>query len=338
MINNNKTLIIGEAGVNHNGSIDLACKLIEVAAKAGVDVVKFQTFIAEECISYAAPKANYQLASTNNQESQFEMAKKLELNEENHKILIDKCNNCGIEFMSSAFDIKSINLLNSLSVKRFKIPSGEITNLPYLRHIGKIGKPIILSTGMASMSEIKTALDIIEKSGTERSKIVVLHCNTEYPTLMSDVNLRAMITIKKELNVKVGYSDHTLGVEIPIAAVTMGAQVIEKHFTLDNSLIGPDHKASLEPDQLMIMVQSIRNVEKSLGSEIKNPSYSEIKNLKIVRKSIVARKIIKKGEKFTEDNLAVKRPSIGISPMYWDNVINKEADRDYQPDDLIIIK
>ena len=335
---NNKTLIIGEAGVNHNGSIDVACELIEVAAKAGVDVVKFQTFIAEECISQTAPKANYQIINTKNQESQFEMAKKLELNEDNHKILINKCNNFGIEFMSSAFDIKSINLLESLSVKRFKIPSGEITNLPYLRHIGKIGKPIILSTGMATMSEIKTALDIIVKSGTERNKIIVLHCNTEYPTPINDVNLRAMISIKEELNVKVGYSDHSLGIEIPIAAVAMGAQVIEKHFTLDNNLVGPDHKASLEPDELMLMVQSIRNIEKSLGTGTKNLSNSETKNLKIARKSIVASKIIKKGEKFTDNNLAVKRPATGLSPMSWDNVINKEADRDYQPDDLIIIE
>jgi N,N'-diacetyllegionaminate synthase len=329
------TIIIAEAGVNHNGSIELAKKLIDVAAEAGVDFVKFQTFKAETLVTQTADKAEYQKEIRNTDESQFEMIKKLELDRKTHEELIDYCNAKDIQFLSTAFDHDSIDLLDELNIPFFKIPSGEITNLPYLRHIGKMGKPIIVSTGMSTLDEVHNALNILIESGTEKEQITILHCNTEYPTPMEDVNLKAMLTIREELGVKIGYSDHTLGIEVPITAVAMGATIIEKHFTLDRTLPGPDHAASLEPEELKAMVLAIRNIEKSMGDGVKNPSKSEKKNIPIARKSIVAKMPIKKGELFTEENLTVKRPGIGISPMEWDAVIGKAASSDYEMDDLI---
>jgi N,N'-diacetyllegionaminate synthase len=330
-----KTLIIAEAGVNHNGSIDVAEKLIEQAAKAEADVVKFQTFRAENLVTQNASKANYQMVTTDPNESQFEMIKKLELSLDMHLKLIAKCEQYGIQFASTGFDTNSIDLLIKTKPKFLKIPSGEITNLPYLRHAGAMNLPIILSTGMATLMEVERALLILEDSGANRNQITVLHCNTEYPTPMEDVNLRAMLSMKEKLGVNIGYSDHTLGIEVPIAAVAMGATVIEKHFTLDRSMDGPDHAASLEPDELKQMVKSIRNIEKALGDGIKKPSNSEQKNIPIARKSIVASKEIKIGEKLTENNLTVKRPANGLSPMDWDSVIGLEASRNYQKNDPI---
>jgi N,N'-diacetyllegionaminate synthase len=334
-LNSTHTIIIAEAGVNHNGSISTAKKMIDVAAEAGADYVKFQTFTAETLVTADAEKAKYQQNLTDNNESQFDMIKKLELDLDAHEELIRYCNEKGIQFLSTAFDLASIDLLQELCIPLFKIPSGEITNLPYLRRIGGIPKPIILSTGMATMKEIRDALKILEESGSPRDKIIVLHCNTEYPTPMGDVNLKAMLTIRNELSVQVGYSDHTLGIEIPVAAVAMGATVIEKHFTLDHNLKGPDHCSSLEPKELKAMVQAIRNIEKAMGDGIKQPSSSETKNIPIARKSIVAAKKIETGEIFSEENLEVKRPGTGISPMEWDAYIGKYADKDYQTDDLI---
>ena len=330
------TLIIAEAGVNHNGSIKTAEQLIETAAEAGADLVKFQTFSADRLVTGSASKADYQLETTATGESQHEMIRKLELSREMHEELIAHCKKCGVGFFSTGFDPQSVNLLVELGLDRFKIPSGEITNLPYLRHIGQYGKPVILSTGMARLGEIEAALEVLEASGTPRERVTVLHCNTEYPTPMADVNLKAMLAIRDALGVQVGYSDHTLGIEVPIAAVAMGATVIEKHFTLDRSLPGPDHRASLEPDELKAMVQAIRNIELALsGDGLKRPSPSESKNLEIARKSLVALVPIKAGEPFTEANLGVKRPGSGISPMRWDDFIGRPANRDYQADELI---
>ena len=330
------TLIIAEAGVNHNGRIETAGQLIEIAAEAGADLVKFQTFSADRLVTGSASKADYQLETTSTSESQHEMIRKLELSREMHEELIAHCKKCGVGFFSTGFDPQSVDLLAELGLDRFKIPSGEITNLPYLRHIGQYGKPVILSTGMARLGEIEAALEVLEVSGTPREQVTVLHCNTEYPTPMADVNLKAMLAIRDALGVQVGYSDHTLGIEVPIAAVAMGATVIEKHFTLDRSLPGPDHRASLEPDELKAMVQAIRNIELALsGDGLKRPSPSESKNLEIVRKSLVALVPIKAGEPFTEANLGVKRPGSGISPMRWDDFIGRPANRDYQADELI---
>ena len=330
------TLIIAEAGVNHNGSIETAEQLIETAAEAGADLVKFQTFSADRLVTGSASKADYQLETTSTSESQHEMIRKLELSREMHEELIAHCKKCGVGFFSTGFDPQSVDLLAELGLDRFKIPSGEITNLPYLRHIGQYGKPVILSTGMARLGEIEAALEVLEDSGTPRERVTVLHCNTEYPTPMADVNLKAMLAIRDALGVQVGYSDHTLGIEVPIAAVAMGATVIEKHFTLDRNLPGPDHRASLEPDELKAMVQAIRNIELALsGDGLKRPSPSESKNLEIVRKSLVALVSIKAGEPFTEANLGVKRPGSGISPMRWDEFIGRPANRDYQVDELI---
>ena len=331
----NKVLIIAEAGVNHNGSIDLAKKLIDVAADSGADIVKFQTFKAENLATLYAKKANYQKNLTSQKESQFDMLKKLELNKEMHIELINYSKVKNIKFLSSPFDIESIELLKDLGLEIFKIPSGEITNLPYLGHIGKLNKKVILSTGMSNMDEIKYALNVLINSGTKKNNVIVLHANTEYPTPMEDVNLRAMTTIGKELDVKYGYSDHTLGTEVDIAAVAMGASCIEKHFTLDCNMEGPDHKASLEPDQLKEMVKAIRNIELALGSNIKKPSKSELPNIQIARKSIVAKTKIKKGDILTEINITVKRPSGGISPMKWDDVLGTKATKDYKEDELI---
>jgi len=328
-------LIIAEAGINHNGSLKTAHKLIDAAVDAGADVVKFQTFSAEAVVSKGAAKAAYQKETTDAGESQYEMIRKLELDKEAHIELIAYCEQKGIEFLSSPFDHKSIDLLGELGLKRFKIPSGEITNLPYLRHIGSLGKPIILSTGMATLKEIEAALVILEKVDTHREQITVLHCNTEYPTPMEDVNLNAMLTIRDKLGVRVGYSDHTLGIEIPIAAVAMGATVIEKHFTLDRKLPGPDHRASLEPTELKAMVKAIRNIEKAMGDGVKRPSPSEKKNIPIARKSIVAKRPIKKSDSFTEENLTVKRPGTGISPMEWDNIIGQVSKNFFESDSII---
>ena len=331
----NKVFIIAEAGVNHNGSIKLAKKLIDVACKAGVDAVKFQTFKAKNLVSKNAQKAEYQKQTTDSEESQFDMIKKLELDVETHKELISYCNSQNIMFLSTPFDHDSIELLNDLGLEIFKIPSGEITNLPYLRHIGKLNKKVILSTGMADIGEIEDALDILIGAGTKKKNITVLHANTMYPTPMEDVNLKAMVTIGNAFDVAYGYSDHTLGIEVDIAAVAMGACCIEKHFTLDKTMDGPDHKASLEPDELVAMVKAIRNIEVALGSSIKKPSKSEMSNMQIARKSIVASSNIKKGEILTEKNIAVKRPATGINPMHWDEVVGTIATKDYQEDELI---
>ena len=330
-----KVFIIAEAGVNHNGSIELAKKLIDVASDTGADAVKFQTFKAENLVSRNAQKADYQKQTTNSNESQFDMIKKLELDVKTHKILMDYCKEKNIMFLSTPFDHDSIELLNDLGLEIFKIPSGEITNLPYLRHIGKLNKKVILSTGMADIGEIEDAMDILVNAGTKKENIIVLHANTEYPTPYEDVNLKAMITIGNTFDVAFGYSDHTLGIEVDIAAVAMGACCIEKHFTLDKAMEGPDHKASLEPDKLKAMVKAIRNIELALGNGIKKPSSSESKNISIARKSIVAKIDIKKGEIFTVDNLAVKRPATGINPMRWDEVIGRVATKDYKEDELI---
>jgi len=327
--------IIAEAGVNHNGSIDLAKKLIDVASAAGADAVKFQTFKADNLATKKAQKAVYQKENTDKEESQFDMLKKLELNIEAHKELISYCSNKKIIFLSSPFDHESIELLNDLGLEILKIPSGEITNLPYLRQIGKLNKKIILSTGMSNIDEVKSALNILINSGTKKNNITVLHANTEYPTPMEDVNLRAMLTIGKELDINFGYSDHTLGIEVDIAAVAMGANCIEKHFTLDCNMEGPDHKASLEPNQLKAMVIAIRNIEVALGGSVKKPSRSEIKNIKIARKSIVTKTKIKKGDILSKKNLTVKRPGIGISPMKWDEIMGTKATKDYNQDELI---
>jgi len=327
--------IIAEAGVNHNGSMELAMQLVDVAVAAGTDAVKFQTFKAANLVSKKAEKADYQKQTTNAKESQFDMIRKLELNEAAHHELIAYCQEKGIEFLSTPFDHDSIELLNNLGLRTFKVPSGEITNLPYLRHIGRLNKQVILSTGMASLGEIEAAIEVLTNAGTARNRISILHANTEYPTPMRDVNLRAMQTIGQAFNLPYGYSDHTQGIEVPIAAVALGASVIEKHFTLDRNMEGPDHKASLEPDELTAMVQSIRNIELALGSSVKQPSPSEAKNKPIARKSIVAKTTIKKGERLSEENLAVKRPGTGISPMHWDELLGSVAQRDYQTDELI---
>ncbi|MCK4820232.1 N-acetylneuraminate synthase [bacterium] len=333
----NKTFIIAEAGVNHNGKLELAYKLIDVAKAAGADAVKFQTFTADTSVAKSAKKAEYQNKTTDKKETQYEMIKKLELNEQQHKKLISYCKKKNIQFLSSPFDLASIELLNKLGLNTYKVPSGEITNLPYLRKLGLLNKHVIMSTGMADLKEVKEALDVLISCGTDREGITVLHCNTEYPTPIEDVNLNAMITIRDAFKINVGYSDHTLGIEIPIAAVAMGAKIIEKHFTIDRDMAGPDHKASLEPDEFKAMVYAIRNIEKALGNGIKKPSPSELKNKPIARKSIVAAKNIKKGEIFTEENITVKRPGNGISPMRWDKVSDRIAKRDFSADELIEI-
>lgn len=332
------TIIIAEAGVNHNGEVALAKKLVDAAAEAGADYVKFQTFKTELCISKNAVKAEYQKKSTNQAETQYEMVKKLELGEETHLDLVEYCQLRKIKFLSTPFDIPSVNFLNELGLDFFKIPSGEITNLPYLRAVGSLKTNLVLSTGMCDLEEIKQAINILIQAGTRVENIKVLHCNTEYPTPMSDVNLLAMQVMKRELGVEVGYSDHTLGIEVPIAAVALGATVIEKHFTLDRNMDGPDHKASLEPHELKQMVSSIRNIEKALGVPVKSPSNSEIKNRSVARKSLVAKQRIEKGEIFTVENLIAKRPGTGVSPMKWDDYIGQVANRDYHEDELIDAK
>jgi N,N'-diacetyllegionaminate synthase len=328
------TLIIAEAGVNHNGDINLAKRMIDVAAEAGVDYVKFQTFKAENLVQRKAKKASYQIDNTDNVGSQFSMLKKLELSNSAHEELIKYCKLKNVKFLSTAFDFESMDFLKN-KLDFYKIPSGEITNLPYLEKVAKLGLSVVMSTGMANMQEVRDAFDILVKNGLKKDDITILHCNTEYPTPMEDVNLTAMLSIKKELDVKIGYSDHTLGIEVPIAAVAMGAKVIEKHFTLDRKMKGPDHKASLEPDELKAMVTGIRNIELALGDGIKKPSKSEQKNILIARKSIVAIQDIKKGDIFTEQNISVKRPGNGISAMKWYDVLGRNADKNYKEDELI---
>lgn len=330
-----KVFIIAEAGVNHNGNFDLAKKLVDAAVEAKADAVKFQTFISEKCISKNAAKASYQKDTTNNDESQLEMVKKLELSFKEFSELKKYCDNKNIMFLSTPFDLDSIEFLNNMGIAIFKIPSGEITNYPYLKKVGALKKKVILSTGMSNLEEIVDAVKVLKDNGTE--DISILHCNTEYPTPMEDVNLNAMNTIKNELNVEVGYSDHTLGIEVPIAAAAMGAAIIEKHFTLDKNMEGPDHKASLELDELKRMVESIRNIEKAMGDGKKAVSKSEEKNLNIARKSIVASCPIKMGEKLTEKNLTCKRPGNGISPMRWNEIIGQIAKHDFYEDELIEI-
>ena len=332
-----KVFIIAEAGVNHNGNIEIAKKLIDIAIGVGANAVKFQTFKAEKVISKFAQKAEYQYKITDKNETQLEMVKRLELDVDAHKELIHYCKKKGLMFLSTPFDIESIGLLNELEVEILKIPSGEITNLPYLRKIGSLNRNIIISTGMADLEEIGKALDILLESGTSKDNITVLHCNSEYPTPFEDVNLTAMLTIRDTFRVNIGYSDHTPGIEVPIAAVALGATVIEKHFTLNKDMDGPDHKASLGPDELKSMVTAIRNIEKSLGDGIKRPSPSELKNRPLVRKSIIAGMDIKEGDMLTENNITVKRPGIGINPMEWDNVIGRKAIHDFKEDELIEI-
>lgn len=331
-----KIIIIAEAGVNHNGDLNIAKKMIEVAADAKADYVKFQTFKSEKVVSVFARKADYQkqnLPSEN--DSQIEMIRKYELDEKAHEELIKHSKKCHIKMLSTAFDLDSIDLLKKLNLDYWKIPSGEITNLPYLRKIGAYNQKVILSTGMSTLSEVETALNILMKAGTSKQNITILHCNTQYPTPFCDVNLKAMQTMKDAFNVNVGYSDHTIGIEVPIAAVAMGATIIEKHFTLDKNMEGPDHKASLEPDELKRMIVSIRNIEKALGDRVKQLTSSEAENVKIARKSIVAATDIKFGDVYTESNITIKRPGYGISPLSWDLMLGQKANRDYKKDELI---
>jgi N,N'-diacetyllegionaminate synthase len=331
----NKVLVIAEAGVNHNGSIETAKKMIDVAVDSGSDAVKFQTFKAEKLVNKNVGKAEYQKRATGSDESQFEMIQRLELDIAAHKELMAYCQSKGILFLSTPFDHESIDLLNELGLCIFKIPSGEITNLPYLKHIGSLKKEVILSTGMSSLGEVEEALAVLINAGTVKESITVLHANTEYPTPMEDVNLRAMQTIADAFKVNVGYSDHTLGIEVDIAAVAMGARIIEKHFTLDRLMEGPDHQASLEPDELKTMVKSIRNIELALGSGIKGVTNSERKNIEVARKSIVAKQEIQVGDLFSESNLTVKRPGNGKSPMEWYHLLGTVAKKQYAIDEQI---
>ena len=331
-----KVYIIAEAGDNHNGDFNTALKLVDVAKRAGADCVKFQTFVTEEIISKYAEMAEYQKKNTGKEESQFEMVKRLELSFDEFRKIKEYCDRVGIQFLSTPFDLKSVDFLNELGVPFFKIPSGEITNYPYLIKIARTGKPVVMSTGMCEPDEILAAINVLEKNGS--GEITLLHCNTEYPTPLKDVNLYAMRTMKKMFGKKVGYSDHTKGIEVPVAAVALGACVIEKHFTLDKNMPGPDHKASLEPDELGRMVKNIRNIEIALGDGVKRVSESERKNIAIARKSIVARRNIQEGEILTEENLAVKRPGTGINPMQWMEVLGTRAVRDFKEDELIEIR
>lgn len=331
----NKIIIIAEVGVNHNGDLNLARKLVSEASHAGADVVKFQSFNSSLCITVNASKASYQVQSIGDIESQLEMVQRFELDVTEHMLLKEACKEEAVEFLSTAFDFPSINLLYSMGIKRWKIPSGEITNLPYLRKIGSLKQPIILSTGMANLGEIEAAIHVLEQAGSSRDQITVLHCTTEYPAPLDEVNLRAMQAMAQAFGVAVGYSDHTDGIDVPIAAAAMGAKVIEKHLTLDRTMEGPDHRASLEPDQFAAMVQGIRAIEQALGDGIKRPTSSERANLPIVRKSIVAARAIQAGEPFSADSITAKRPGTGISPMHWDAVLGRKAMRAYTPDELI---
>jgi len=330
-----RTLIIAEAGVNHNGDIKLAKQLIDIAAEAGADLVKFQTFSADRLATNKAVKADYQTRTTENSESQLDMLRRLELTDGMHRELIEHCASRNIGFFSTGFDIESVNLLVSLGQDHFKIPSGEITNLPLLRHIGGLGKPVLFSTGMATLGEIEAAIEVLEQAGTPRTNMTMLHCTTEYPTPMTEVNLRAMQSMHHTFGVAAGYSDHTSGIEVAIAAIALGAVVIEKHFTLDRNLPGPDHKASLVPQELKAMVSAIRNIEFALGDGIKRLTPSEVRNKPVARKSLVASRAIKAGELFSAQNVTTKRPGTGISPMRWHEIIGEAARKDYNEDDLI---
>lgn len=332
-------MIIAEAGVNHNGNIENAFRLIDAAAIAGVDYIKFQTFKADKLVSSSAKKADYQINNTkNSSETQLQMLQKLELSQEQHAQLIAYCKEKDIQFFSTAFDLDSLEYLHKVGLQMVKIPSGEITNLPYLRKAASLFKKVVISTGMTTVSEIKEAVKVFTDAGIPKENITILHCNTEYPTPMDDVNLKAMLHIQEVFETEVGYSDHTLGIEVPIAAVAVGASIIEKHFTLDKTMTGPDHKASLEPNELKVMVSAIRNIEKALsGSGEKKVSPSEQKNIAIARKSIVAIKNIQKGQIFSEENIGVKRPGTGISPMRWDEIIGMTATKDFEEDELITI-
>lgn len=327
--------IIAEAGVNHNGSIELAKQLVDAAADAGADFVKFQCFKADAVVSKSAAKAAYQTKTTGSAESQYEMIKRLELGVEEHKLLMDYCRQKNIGFLSSPFDLASIDLLNELGLNTFKVPSGEIVNLPYLRKLGKLNKKVILSTGMADLGEIEDALDVLVERGTNKENIIVLHCNTEYPTPYTDVNLKAMQTIKTAFGVRVGYSDHTQGVEVPVAAVVLGAEVIEKHFTLDRNMEGPDHKASLEPHELTAMVSAIRNIEAAMGDGVKKPCESERKNIPIARKSVHYARNMEADTKITFDDIIMKRPGTGISPMQYETILGKVLNRSVKEDDMV---
>lgn len=335
---NRKVIIIAEAGVNHNGSLRIAKKLVDKAVEAKADFIKFQTFNAGSIATIKSSKANYQKKNSSKSETQLQMLKKLELNEKKLRSIYSYCKNKKIGFMSSPFDLDSLNILKNFKMKFLKIPSGEITNLPLLEEIGKSKKRVILSTGMANIAEIKKALFTLTKFGLKKKEIILLHCNTEYPTPFKDANLKAIHTLKNKFKLNVGYSDHTTGIEASIAAVALGAKVIEKHFTLSKNFKGPDHSSSLEPIELSHMIRAIRNIEHSLGNGEKKPSLSEKKNIKIVRKSIVAKKEIFKGQIFSVENLAVKRPFKGISPMKWYKVIGKKAKKNYRPDDFIKLK
>jgi N,N'-diacetyllegionaminate synthase len=332
-----RVMIIAEAGVNHNGDLQLAKRLVDVAAESGADVVKFQTFKADRLATAAAGKAEYQKRTTGTVDSQQEMLRRLELLPAMHVVLQRYCDERKIGFMSTGFDIESVDYLVGLGLRRFKIPSGEITNLPYLRHIGALGGEVILSTGMASLDEVEAAIHALEAAGTERARMTVLHCTTEYPTPVGEVNLRAMQTIADAFGVRIGYSDHTAGIEVSIAAVAMGASVIEKHFTLDRNLPGPDHQASLEPHELKALIAAVRNVELALGDGVKRLTASEAKNRPIARKSIVARRAIAAGEVLSDQNLTTKRPGTGISPMRWDDFVGSKAIRDFSADEFIEI-
>lgn len=335
---NNYVTIIAEAGVNHNGSIKLAKQLIDEAAKAGVDYIKFQTFKADNLVTKSARQADYQQMNIGHKsESQYTMLKRIELSYDAHKELINYCQQKGVKFFSTAFDMDSIEYLNSLNLGLWKIPSGEITNYPYLKRIASFGDKVIVSTGMCELSDIEAALNVLTTNGTKKENITVLHCNTEYPTPFEDVNLKAMLEIGEKFDVQIGYSDHTLGMEVSIAAVALGATVLEKHFTLDKTMEGPDHKASLEPDELTTMVSAIRNIEKALGTGHKEVSASEKKNIEVVRKSIVAACDIKAGENLTAQNLSTKRPGSGISPMHWEEVIGTKAVRDFKEEEQITL-
>lgn len=333
----NKTLVIAEAGVNHNGDIDTAKKLIDVAAESGADYVKFQTFKAEETLTNYALQADYQIRNTGHEETQIAMIRRLELSKDAHIELIAYAKKCGIKFFSTAFDLPSLAFLNELELDMFKIPSGEITNYPYLCTVAGYGKPIILSTGMSTLGDIESALKVLEDHGTDRANITLLHCTTEYPAPLHEVNLNVLATLRQAFGVAVGYSDHTLGIAIPVAAVALGACIIEKHFTLDRAMSGPDHKASLLPDELKAMVASIRQVELALGDGVKRVTESEAKNLAVARKSLVAKVAIKNGECFTKENIGAKRPGNGLSPMRYEEVLGKKARHDFQPDDFIEI-
>ena len=333
-----KVVIIAEAGVNHNGSFEMACRLADEAKRAGADYVKFQTGIPENVISVLAEQAEYQKHNTGTSESQLDMVRKIMLRPDDFKSLKEYCDSIGIRFLSTPFDLDSIDILKPLEMDLWKIPSGEITNLPYLRKIASMGQPVVMSTGMSRLGEVDDAVGVLLDGGLTLDMITLLHCNTEYPTPYTDVNLRAMLTLRDAIGCRVGYSDHTLGIEVPVAAVAMGAEVIEKHFTLDKTLPGPDHVASLEPAELKAMVSAIRHTEAALGSGRKDVSPSERKNIAIARKSIIAARPISKGERFSHDNLTVKRPGNGISPMLWDTVVGLEAPRDFEPDELIELR